>query len=104
MVFGEFLKRKPTAILICLKDESQEWYPSKIAKYCGTSYVYATTFLEKLHKLGLVLIEKKGKEKTARLTERGKTIASLIEEINKQLDQQKQQELKKDQKNEQNIE
>ncbi|MCX8162944.1 MAG: hypothetical protein N3D10_00100 [Candidatus Micrarchaeota archaeon] len=98
MISKEFLKLKPTAILLCLKDETKEWYPSKIAKYSGASYVYTTNFLEKLSSLGLVSLEKKGKEKVAKLTEKGKVIAGLIDEIEKRLKEQKQQEIKKEQK------
>lgn len=76
-----FLKKKPSLIIIVLKDESTNWYPSKIARYCGASYVYTTKLIDEIKKLDLVRVEKKGKYKSIRLTEKGKVIAGLLEEV-----------------------
>lgn len=86
-----FLKKKPTSIMIVLKDESIEWYPSKIASYCGASYVYVTKFVDELKKMELVTIEKKGKNKRIKITEKGKTIAGFLEEITKRLQIKKEE-------------
>ncbi|MCM8830592.1 MAG: hypothetical protein NC918_00125 [Candidatus Omnitrophica bacterium] len=82
-----FLKKKPSLILITLKDETNNWYPSKIAAYCGASYVHVTKFIDELKKIELVLVEKKGKQKIVKLTDKGKALAGLIEEIIKRLEQ-----------------
>jgi len=80
------LKRKPVAIILCLKDAQQKWYPSKIAKYSGSSYVYVTNWLSKLETAGWVRFEKKGRLKAVTLSEYGKTIASLLDELVKKMD------------------
>ncbi|MFH0927670.1 MAG: hypothetical protein V1822_03760 [Candidatus Micrarchaeota archaeon] len=84
------LKRKPVAIILCLKDSDQRWYPSKIAKYSGASYVYVTNWLTKLETAGWVAFEKKGRLKAVSLTEHGKVIASLLDELVKKMDQNPQ--------------
>ena len=81
------LKRKPVAIILCLKDSQQSWYPSKLAKYSGTSYVYVTNWLSKLEAAGWVSFEKKGRLKSVVLTEQGKIIASLLDELTKKMDE-----------------
>lgn len=80
------LKIKPTTILICLKDTGQQWYPSKLAKQSDTSYVYVTTWLSKLEKTGWVKLEQKGRLKIVSLTEKGMTIAALLDELVKKAD------------------
>lgn len=81
------LKRKPVAIIICLKDAQQKWYPSKIAKYSGASYVYTANWLAKLETAGWVRFEKKGRLKSVVLTEQGKTIAGLLDELVRKMDE-----------------
>lgn len=88
MAMRQFLlKRKPVAIIICLKDSQQKWYPSKLAKYSGASYVYVTNWLTKLHTAGWVKFDKKGRLKTVSLTEQGKIIAGLLDELTKKMDE-----------------
>ena len=81
------MKRKPVAIVLCLKDSQQKWYPSKLAKYSGASYVYVTNWLSKLETAGWVRFEKKGRLKTVSLTEQGKVISSLLDELVKKMDE-----------------
>ena len=81
------MKRKPVAIVLCLKDAQQKWYPSKLAKYSGASYVYVTNWLSKLETAGWVRFEKKGRLKAVLLTEQGKVIASLLDELIKKMDE-----------------
>lgn len=82
------LKQKPTLILLCLKDAGQQWYPSKLAKSSGTSYVYVTAWLAKLEKTGWVKLEQKGRLKVASLTEHGAMMATLLDELVKKIDAQ----------------
>ena len=81
------LKRKPVAIILCLKDSQQKWYPSKLAKYSATSYVYVTNWLTKLETAGWVSFVKEGRLKAVALTEQGKVIASLLDELTKKMDE-----------------
>ncbi len=66
-----FLKEKQCSILLLLKDGSQQWYASKLASASKCTYVFAASFLKKLEKLGLVKIEKKGRQRLTTLTEPG---------------------------------
>ncbi len=80
------LKPKPTAIVLCLKDTSQTWYPSKLAQQSGASYVYVTHWLTTLEKAGWVRLEKKGRLKLVVATERGAAIASMLDELVKKIE------------------
>jgi predicted transcriptional regulator len=80
------LKPKPTAIVLCLKDTSQTWYPSKLAVASGASYVYVTHWLTTLEKAGWVRLEKKGRLKVVVATEQGAAIASMLDELVKKIE------------------
>lgn len=86
------LRPKPCAILTLLKDGTQEWYPSKLAKNAGASYVYTTNLLSKFEKEGIVVFERKGKTKTVKLTEKGTSLSSSIEELIKKTEIKKEAE------------
>ena len=83
---GLFLKLKPCAILLLLKDTQQEWYPSKLARSSNTSYVHTVNLLSKLSKMGAVTSEKKGKQNVFRLTEKGAYIALVLDDFAKKCD------------------
>ena len=76
-----FIKAKPTAMLLLLKDSSQQWYPSRLARESGSSYVHTVNLLSQLKKDGVVVAEKKGKQNIYRLTERGMQIAMALDEL-----------------------
>ena len=80
------LKEKPVAILLCLKDTQQAWYPSKLAKSSGASYVYVTHWLTKLENAGWVKLEKKGRLKNVVASEAGLAVASSLDELVRKLD------------------
>ncbi len=87
MGLREFLlKKKPVAILLCLKDTGQVWYPSKLAQASGASYVYVTQWLDKLEKSGWVRMEKRGRLKAVMATEAGMTVALLLDEMVHKMD------------------
>jgi DNA-binding MarR family transcriptional regulator len=95
------LKQKPVAVIICLKDSEQKWYPSKLAKYSATSYVYVTKWLSKLQQAGWVQFEKKGRMKTVSLSEQGRIIATALDDLVKKIDEkQKNHDLKTTQQKE----
>jgi len=96
MVMKRFvLKQKPVAVILCLKEAQEQWYPSKLAKYSGCSYVYVTGWLAELEKAGWVKFEKKGRLKSVSLTEQGRVIASLLDELVKKMQTEKKPEEKK---------
>ena len=76
-----FLKPKPCAILILLKDSEQAWYPSKLARTAGSSYVHVVNLLAALRKFGMVASERKGKQNMFRLTERGAYLALTLDDL-----------------------
>ena len=78
-----FLKLKPTAILLLLKDSQQSWYPSKLARESGSSYVHTVNLLAQLRKFGVVASEKKGKQNIYKLTEKGAYLASALDDFAK---------------------
>lgn len=80
------LKGKPVAILLCLKDTNQSWYPSKLAKSSGASYVYVTSWLTKLEKAGWVKLERKGRLKSVVASEAGLAVASALDELVHKID------------------
>jgi len=80
------LKEKPVSILLCLKDTSQSWYPSKLAKSSGASYVYVTHWLTRLEKAGWVKLEKKGRLKSVVASEAGLAAASSLDELVHKID------------------
>ncbi|MFH1306744.1 MAG: hypothetical protein ABIH83_03785 [Candidatus Micrarchaeota archaeon] len=94
------LKRKPTDIILCLKNTEKKWYPSNIAKESGTSYVYVTNWLAKLEKAGWVKFEKKGRLKMVVLSEQGADIASLLDELVKKMEAHEKEQERKEKKEE----
>ncbi|MDE1870704.1 MAG: hypothetical protein KGI06_00505 [Candidatus Micrarchaeota archaeon] len=85
------LKQKQIKILVALKDNSQNWYISTLAKASSTTYVHACNFLATCEALGITSSEKHGKLKLIRLTERGAKIVELIIGINSLVNSQQEQ-------------
>lgn len=82
MVFGNLLLREKQArMLLALKDQSQNWYISSVAKAAGTTYVHACNFLIDCERLGIIKSEKHGRIKNIKLTDRGAQIADSISSI-----------------------
>lgn len=81
-----FLKIKPCAVLLLLKDSQQAWYPSKLARTAGISYVHTANLLVDLAAQGVVVAEKKGKQNMYKLTERGAMLASALDDFSKKCD------------------
>lgn len=74
-------KDKQARIISRLRDESHEWYMSNLARETGTTYVHVSRFISRCEAIGIVGSEKHGNIKVIRLTERGKRIAGMMEEI-----------------------
>ena len=77
------LKPKPCSILLLLKDAEQTWYPSKLARVSGSSYVHVINLLTNLKKFGIVASEKKGKQNIFHLTEKGAYLALTLDDLSK---------------------
>jgi predicted transcriptional regulator len=77
------LKPKPCSIVLLLKDSEQTWYPSKLARSSGASYVHVINLLSGLKKFGIVASEKKGKQNMFHLTEKGAYLALTLDDLAK---------------------
>ncbi len=80
-----FLKEKSVAAFILLRDQNTNWHLSKIARQSNSTYIYITKLMSILEKKGLVTIETKGKKRLVKLTEKGATLANLLDEAKGQL-------------------
>lgn len=88
-----FLKQKPVALLLLLKDSTQQWYPSKLARSSGCSYVYAVKVLAQMQKQNVVQISKSGKNSVVSLSSYGVQLASSLDELCKKIDAAKKETL-----------
>ncbi len=88
------LKQKQASILLALRDTSQNWYISSLAKATNTTYVHACNFLTMCEHLGITSSEKHGKLKLIKLTEKGLRLADMVTSISAMIsnEQQKQPE------------
>lgn len=71
-------KSKQVAILLALRDSSQSWYISSLAKATQTTYVHACNFIIECERLGVTKSEKHGKIKLIKLTDRGLKLAEML--------------------------
>ncbi|MEM0107179.1 MAG: hypothetical protein QXD11_00215 [Candidatus Micrarchaeaceae archaeon] len=75
------VKDKQAKILLTLKDTQQEWYISTLAKKTQTTYVHVHRFINSCEKIGIISIEKHGKLKTVKLTDRGNKLVDSLKNI-----------------------
>jgi len=76
-----FLKHKPCSVILLLKDSQQSWYPSKLARTAGLSYVHTVNLLAELRHYGMAAVEKKGKQNIYHLTEKGAYLALTLDDL-----------------------
>jgi predicted transcriptional regulator len=86
-----FLKLKPSAVLLLLKDSSKQWYPSSLARAAGSSYVHTVNLLAQLRKMGVVQAETKGRQHLYRLTEKGAYLAASLDDFAKKCEAYEQE-------------
>ncbi len=84
------LKQKQVRVLLSLRDVSQSWYISTLAKSSDSTYVHVCNFLSVCESLGITSSEKHGKLKVIRLTEKGLKLADSLFSITSMLSAQKQ--------------
>ena len=80
-IFEVFFRRKPSMILVALRNSNRAKYGSVLAKEVDCTYSHAVKILQEMEKNKLVQFEKKGRIKTIKLTENGEKIADHIERI-----------------------
>lgn len=75
------LMEKQATIILTLKNTSQEWNISSLAKAAGTTYVHACNFLILCESKGIVSSERHGRIKAIRLTDKGARLADMVDGI-----------------------
>lgn len=71
-------KDKHLKILLALRDTSQSWHITSLAKASNTTYVHTCNFLVACEQLGITSSEKHGKIKLIKLTEKGIKLAETL--------------------------
>ncbi len=95
------VKGKQSRLLLALRDQSQSWYISSLAKASGTTYVHACNFLNTCESMGIVQSEKHGKIKLIKLTEKGTKLADALAALTTMIGQVQQPQQQKPQPAEQ---
>jgi predicted transcriptional regulator len=85
MKIKNLMNRGMSSVLICLNQKT-ETYTAKISKETDITYAHTVTILQELEKNGLVIAEKRGRERRVRLTEKGREIAKAVEKMKKLLE------------------
>ena len=80
-IFEVFFRRKPSMMLVALRNSSKNKYGSILAKEVDCTYSHAVKILQQMRDARLVDFEKSGRIKTIRLTESGDRMAEYIEKI-----------------------
>ena len=75
---GILFKDKQLRILLALRDTTQNWYITSLAKASNTTYVHTCNFLSACESLGITGNEKHGKIKLIKLTENGIKLADTL--------------------------
>ena len=71
-------KDKHLKILLALRDTSQSWHITSLAKASNTTYVHTCNFLVACEQLGITNSEKHGKIKLIKLTAKGIKLADML--------------------------
>jgi predicted transcriptional regulator len=71
-------KVKHIKILLALRDTTQSWYITTLAKASNTTYVHTCNFVGACEHLGIIGSEKHGKIKMITLTEKGAKLADML--------------------------
>ncbi len=85
------IKEKQVKILLLLKNNPQAWHIGTLAVASGTTYVHTHNFLKSCAALGIASIEKHGKIKEIKLTEKGNQLADSLTLIYASISQPPQQ-------------
>lgn len=88
------LKDKQAKILLSLRNTQQPWHISSLAKASEATYVHTHNFIRTCAALGIVSIEKHGKIKEIKLTDKGTAIADMAAGMYALINQPKPQPVK----------
>lgn len=76
-----FIRERPAAILLILRDATKEWYISSISRETGLTYLHTLNLLSKFYNLGLIDYKIEGRKKKVILTEKGKNVSSQLNQL-----------------------
>ncbi len=76
-----FIRERPAYVLLLLRDSSRTWYISSISRETGLTYLHTMNVLTQYYNLGIIDYKKEGRKKIVVLTDKGKTISSLLGQI-----------------------
>jgi predicted transcriptional regulator len=85
------IKEKQVRILLLLKNNQQAWRIGTLAVASGTTYVHTHNFLKSCSALGITSMEKHGKIKEIKLTEKGSQLADSLAVVYAAISQPPQQ-------------
>ena len=80
-IFNIFFREKPAMMLVNLKNANSGVYASSLAKTIDCTYSHVVKILQEMEKEGILNFEKQGRLKLLTLTQKGKRIASNIDQI-----------------------
>jgi predicted transcriptional regulator len=75
-----FLQKKPKEILFYLKNQTSANI-SEIAVKTNSTYAHSFNLVKELEDLGIIITKKRGRSKVVTLTEKGRELATLLEEF-----------------------
>jgi len=80
-----FLNSKPARIMVSLRRQTTENYPTALARQADTTYSHTLRILERLKSHELVEFSQKGRKKIVSLTDRGRKIAEKLSHLLQQI-------------------
>ncbi len=74
-------KEKPLRVLISLSDDSRVWYANALCKVTDTTYPHMLKMLKNMQSVGLISTEHVGRVRVVKLTEKGRHVAKILNEL-----------------------
>jgi predicted transcriptional regulator len=93
-------KEKQAKILLSLKNAQQPWHIAGLATACGGTYVHTHNFIKGCAALGIVSVEKHGKSKEIKLTEKGTQLVDILSVVYSMINPSPQVPVKSEEKKE----
>jgi len=76
-----FIRERPAALLLLLRNNTKSWHVSSLSREAGLTYLHTLNVLNQFYNLGLVEYKPEGRKKVVLLTEKGKRISSVLNQL-----------------------
>lgn len=76
-----FIRERPAALLLLLRNSARNWHVSSLSREAGLTYLHTLNVLAQFYNLGLVEYKTEGRKKIVFLTEKGKNISSILNQL-----------------------